>query len=92
MEIRSPSLALQPLEPVGTVKSADDSAGPGTPGKPGQPVEQDVASLMLGQALSGDDTRVGRVQALQGQIANGSYEVSAQAVATKLLDSMAEGS
>lgn len=92
MEIRSPSLALQSLEPVRTVKSADDSAGPGAPGKLGQPVEQDVASLMLGQALSGDDTRVGRVQALQQQISNGSYEVSAQAVATKLLDSMAEGS
>jgi anti-sigma28 factor (negative regulator of flagellin synthesis) len=41
--------------------------------------------------LSGDDVRMGMVQSLQSQITSGTYQVSAQAVASKLVDSMIQG-
>jgi flagellar biosynthesis anti-sigma factor FlgM len=87
MEIRSQNYDLQPLEAVGTVSQ---HAAVGGIGSSGQPQVQDVASLSFGQALSGDDVRTERVQALQSQIANGTYQVSAQGVAGKLLSAMAE--
>jgi len=91
MEISSQSPALQPLDPPAAVKSTSDSGSAAASRTAGQHVQQDVASLALGSALSGDDMRVNRVQALQGQIASGAYRIDAQAVASKLLDHLAEG-
>jgi flagellar biosynthesis anti-sigma factor FlgM len=91
MEISSQPPALQPLDSAGAVKSTSEPGGAAASRVPGQHVQQDVTSLALGSALSGDDTRVSRVQMLQGQIAGGTYQVAAQAVAAKLLDNMAEG-
>jgi flagellar biosynthesis anti-sigma factor FlgM len=47
-----------------------------------------AAGGLLTQALSGDDTRAGKVQALQQAIVAGTYNVSASAVADKLIQSM----
>ncbi len=47
-----------------------------------------AAGGLLTQALSGDDTRAGKVEALQQAIAAGTYNVSASAVANKLIESM----
>jgi flagellar biosynthesis anti-sigma factor FlgM len=90
MEISSQNNIITPLnsvEPV-SVQSAHSSVT-----APVQTAaQQDVANLNFGQALSGDDVRSDRVQALQGQIASGTYQVSAQGVAGKLLSSMVEQS
>lgn len=94
MEISSQSPALQPLDPAGAIKSTSGSgisSGSTASRMAAQHPQPDVASLALGSALSGDDMRVSRVQALQGQIASGAYQIDAQAVAAKLLDNMAEG-
>ncbi|HEY4047977.1 MAG TPA: flagellar biosynthesis anti-sigma factor FlgM [Acidobacteriaceae bacterium] len=88
MEIRSQSQNFQPLDSIATV-SAQAASG-GAAGSPQRPLQQDVASLNFGQALSGDDVRTERVQALQLQITSGTYQVSAQGVAGKLMNSMVE--
>lgn len=88
MEIRSQSSMFQPLDAVATApntKVRTDSSSSGQ-----QSVSPDVASLGLGQMLSGDDVRIDRVQALQSQISSGSYHVPAQDVASKLFNTMAE--
>ena len=87
MEIRSEAFVLQPLEPADTINSA---GGHSQTISPAQQAPQDLTSLKGGQMLSGDDLRGNLVQALQSQIGNGSYRVSAQDVASKLLGSMAE--
>jgi flagellar biosynthesis anti-sigma factor FlgM len=83
MEIRPQATSY---DPVATSSSAKTSNAPSTPA--GEGVAPDVASLGSGQMLSGDDVRTDRVQALQSQISSGSYQVSAQDVAFKLVDSM----
>jgi anti-sigma28 factor (negative regulator of flagellin synthesis) len=88
MEIRSESQNFQPLASVATVSS--QGAAGGAVGSPPKPLQQDVANLNFGQALSGDDVRTEKVQVLQGLIASGTYQVSAQGVAGKLLSSMVE--
>jgi anti-sigma28 factor (negative regulator of flagellin synthesis) len=85
MEIRSQAATYTQLEPVNTVSGKAQSA-PATFGQPSQ--ASDVASLSSGQMLSGSDVRVGLVQALQGQISSGTYQVPAQNVASKVIDSM----
>ncbi len=86
MEIRPQAPSYQQLEPVTTASSAKAPSAPSATG--GQALAPDVASLGSGQMLSGDDVRTERVQALQTQIGSGSYQVSAQDVASKLIDSM----
>jgi flagellar biosynthesis anti-sigma factor FlgM len=86
MEIRPQATSYQPLDPVATTTSAKTPDAPSTTA--GQVVASDVASLSSGQMLSGDDVRTDRVQALQSQISGGTYQVSAQDVASKLVDSM----
>jgi flagellar biosynthesis anti-sigma factor FlgM len=86
MEIRPQVASFQELEPVGaapSAKAATELSG-STPSSPAP----DVASLSSAQMLSGDDVRTDRVQALQSQIASGTYQVSSQDVASKLVDSM----
>jgi anti-sigma28 factor (negative regulator of flagellin synthesis) len=86
MEIRSQAPSFQELDPVVSAPSAKTPDAASTTG--GQALGPDVASLGSGQMLSGDDVRTGTVQALQSQIASGTYQVSAQDVASKLVDSM----
>ena len=86
MEIRPQATSYQQLDPVATTASEKTSNAPSTTA--GQVVASDVASLGSGQMLSGDDVRTDRVQALQSQISSGTYQVSAQDVASKLVDSM----
>ena len=86
MEIRPQATSYQQLDPVATSSSAKTSNAPSA--TPAQGAAPDVASLGSGQMLSGDDVRTDRVQALQNQISSGSYQVSAQDVASKLVDSM----
>jgi flagellar biosynthesis anti-sigma factor FlgM len=86
MEIRPQATSYQQLDPVATSSSAKTPDAPSTSAAQG--VAPDVASLGSGQMLSGDDVRTDRVQALQSQISSGSYQVSAQDVASKLVDSM----
>lgn len=90
MEISPQSFTSQPLEQVGTAKGAGGSAPPSVTSQQARQ-QEDVASLSSGQALSGDDTRVERVRTVQNQIANGTYQVSAQDVASSLLSSLSEG-
>ena len=61
----------------------------------GLPVQQDAATLtsaggVLAQAVSGSDTNVAKVAALQQTIAAGTYNVSASDVADKLIASMVQ--
>jgi flagellar biosynthesis anti-sigma factor FlgM len=86
MEIRPQAASYQQLDPVATPASAQASAAPTAAS--GLAVSPDVASLSSGQMLSGDDVRTERVQALQSQISSGTYQVSAQDVASKLFESM----
>jgi flagellar biosynthesis anti-sigma factor FlgM len=86
MEIRPQATTFQPLEPVAAASSAKVSNE--TSSSASQPLAPDVASLGSGQMLSGDDVRTEQVQALQSQISSGTYQVSAQDVASKLVDSM----
>jgi flagellar biosynthesis anti-sigma factor FlgM len=86
MEIRPQAPSFQQLDPVVSASSAKTSDAMSTTG--GQALAPDVASLGSGQMLSGDDVRTDSVQALQSQIASGSYQVPAQDVASKLVDSM----
>jgi flagellar biosynthesis anti-sigma factor FlgM len=86
MEIRPQAPSFQPLDPVATASSATTPSATSTTGE--QTLAPDVASLGSGQMLSGDDVRTESVQALRSQIASGSYQVSAQDVASKLVDSM----
>ena len=86
MEIRPQAASYQQLDPVATTASEKTSNAPSTTA--GQVVASDVASLGSGQMLSGDDVRTDRVQALQSQLSSGTYQVSAQDVASKLVDSM----
>jgi flagellar biosynthesis anti-sigma factor FlgM len=86
MEIRPQAPAFQQLDPVASASSAKTPDT--TSATSGQALATDVASLGSGQMLSGDDVRTESVQALQSQIASGSYQVSAQDVASKLVDSM----
>lgn len=95
MEISSPASSQasmpQPLDTAATQSSAavrNDSSTSGQ--QSAAPLESDVASLGFSQMLSGDDARTDRVQALQSQIASGSYQVAAQDVASKLFSAMAE--
>jgi anti-sigma28 factor (negative regulator of flagellin synthesis) len=86
MEIRPQATSYQQLDPVATSSSAKTSNAPSTSASQG--AGPDVASLGSGQILSGDDVRADRVQVLQSQISSGSYQVSAQDVASKIVDSM----
>lgn len=86
MEIRPQAPSYPQLDSVTTALSA--KAPNATSATGGQALAPDVASLGSGQMLSGDDVRTESVQALQSQIASGSYQVSAQDVASKLVDSM----
>jgi flagellar biosynthesis anti-sigma factor FlgM len=86
MEIRPQATSYQQLDPVASTSSAKASTAPNSTA--GQPVSPDVASLGSGQMLSGDDVRTDRVQALQSQISSGTYQVSTQDVASRLVDSM----
>ncbi|HWZ51311.1 MAG TPA: flagellar biosynthesis anti-sigma factor FlgM [Granulicella sp.] len=86
MEIRSQAATYSQLEPVNTVPGSKPQSALAGSGQPSQ--ASDVASLSSGQMLSGSDVRVGLVQALQGQISSGTYQVSAQNVANKVMDSM----
>jgi flagellar biosynthesis anti-sigma factor FlgM len=86
MEIRPQAPSYQQLDPVTTASSAKASNATNATG--GQTVAPDVASLGSGQMLSGDDVRTEVVQSLQAQIGSGSYQVSAQDVASKLVESM----
>lgn len=57
------------------------------------PVKLDQASLSVAGGLaaqSGTDVRLDKVQALQTAIANGTYNVPAAAVASKMVDSLLE--
>jgi flagellar biosynthesis anti-sigma factor FlgM len=90
MQISSQNTSFQQLEPISTQPNAKASAETASPVSPSTEAP-DVASLGSGQMLSGDDVRMGMVQALQSQIASGSYQVSAQAVASKLVDTMMQG-
>jgi flagellar biosynthesis anti-sigma factor FlgM len=90
MQISSQNTSFQPLEPLSTqsnTKASSDAAAPAQSSTPAS----DAASLGSGQMLSGDDVRMGMVQSLQSQITGGTYQVSAQAVASKLVDSMIQG-
>jgi flagellar biosynthesis anti-sigma factor FlgM len=84
MEIRPQATSYQQLDAVATTASAKTSDAPSS--TTGQVAASDVASLGSGQILSGDDVRTDRVQALQSQISSGTYQVSAQDVASKLVD------
>ncbi len=58
-----------------------------------EPIRQDAATLtsaggLLAQAVSGSDTNTAKVAALQQAIAAGTYNVSASAVADKLIESL----
>jgi flagellar biosynthesis anti-sigma factor FlgM len=86
MEIRSQAATFQQLQPATTVSSTKPQSASAASGQPAQ--TSDVASLGSGQMLSGDDVRIELVQALQGQVSSGTYQVSAQNVASKLMDSM----
>ncbi len=88
MEIPSQNFIFQPLDPVGTVSPANARSGSSPSGQ--SQIEQDVASLTFGQMLSGDGIRSDRVQVLRSQIASGAYQVSAQDVASRLLNNMTE--
>jgi flagellar biosynthesis anti-sigma factor FlgM len=86
MEIRPQATMFQQLEPVAASSSAKVSNETSPSASPS--LASDVASLGSGQMLSGDDVRTEQVQALQSQISSGTYQVSAQDVASKLVDSM----
>jgi flagellar biosynthesis anti-sigma factor FlgM len=88
MEIRSQTATFQQLEPVTTASTSRPQNATVSSGQPSQ--TSDVASLGSAQMLSGDDARTGLVQALQGQISSGTYQVSAQNVASKVMDSMVQ--
>ena len=47
-----------------------------------------AAGGLVTQALTGEDTRAGKVEALQAAIAAGTYNVPASAVVDKLIQSM----
>jgi flagellar biosynthesis anti-sigma factor FlgM len=86
MEIRPQATSYQQIDSVATTSSAKASNAPSATA--GQTLAPDVASLGSGQMLSGDDVRTEQVQGLQSQISSGTYQVSAQDVASKLVDSM----
>jgi len=86
MEIRPQAASYQQLEPVVAAPSA--KAATELNGSAQPLPTPDVASLSSAPMLSGDDVRTERVQALQSQISSGTYQVSAQDVASKVVDSM----
>ena len=90
MQISSQNTSFQPLEPISTPSNTKASSETAASGQSSTQAS-DVASLGSGQMLSGDDVRMGMVQSLQSQITSGTYQVSAQAVASKLVDSMIQG-
>jgi negative regulator of flagellin synthesis FlgM len=84
--------SISPVKPIVTGTDAVKQTNNGGSTATVQP-QSDATSLttaggLLTQALSGDDTRAGKVQALQQAIAAGTYNVSSSAVADKLIESM----
>ena len=93
MEIRN---YLNALNPIGsTARAGSQPAAPAQNGDAADKAAQDMdratvsaAGAGISQTASDADVRWEKVTAIQQALANGSYNVPASAVATKMVDSM----
>jgi negative regulator of flagellin synthesis FlgM len=95
MDIRSSMDGLRSLLGVNTTAPAATQSKGGT-ATAGSSFDSDQATFSsaaneVWQSASGDDVRTDKVAAVQAALAAGTYNVSAAAVASKVVDSMLAG-
>ena len=94
MDIRNSMDGLRSLLGVSAAPSAaqsKSSAGAGNAGFDADRATLSSAGNEISQAASGEGVRGEKVAAVQSALAQGTYNVSASAVASKLIDSMLAG-
>ncbi len=99
MEIRTNfegSNAIDNVTPISQPSTPRPSSSPSPSAQPSTSLAADQATVSnvasgVAQLASSDDVRMEKVASIQAALANGTYNVSASAVASKLVDSMLAG-
>ena len=83
-------LGVNPTAPAPTTQTKGSTAAAGSSLSSDSATLSSAASEVL-QAASEDGVRMDKVAAMQSALAAGTYDISASAVASKVIDSMLDG-